>query len=136
MVKNRLVMLMIVTCGWLQAQKLSIGKHVFGVQFIWGHYGSATITQEGNILRIEGSQYSKDKSEYCKIKGEIETLSDTRFKVKGVISTMLKDCCGEVEKTGEFIFLRSGKRKFWRMQQAEQFCDPYTKCAYYIDVFQ
>ncbi len=36
-----------------------IGKHQFGIQFIWDGYGSAEILKEKQgILRIKGEQYS------------------------------------------------------------------------------
>ncbi len=117
-------------------EKSLLGKRMFGVQFIWDGYGTALIKQADKVLTIDGAQYSKDKKDYCKINGQIEVINERKFKVIGQISTNINSCCGQIENTGEFVFLRSGKRKYWRLQDADKFCDRFKKCAYYIDIFQ
>jgi hypothetical protein len=117
-----------------------IGEHRFGVQFIWDGYGKATVRKElgedWTNLYITGSQYSKDKQDYVLIDGEVTIQDDRHFTVDGTVKTNIKDCCGEINLTQKFRFMRSGARNFWRMQEPErhQFCDMYT-CHYYIDFF-
>jgi hypothetical protein len=111
-----------------------VGKHTFGVQFIWDQRGSATISQDWNELYIKGSQFSKDKSEYCELEGSITIISERKFTVDGTVKLFTKDCCGAIEKTGKFTFLKTGKRKFYRLQDFDQLCSANT-CAYYLDIF-
>ncbi len=117
-----------------KAEKLLLGKRIFGVQFIWDRYGSAMVTKEGEILKISGKQYSKDKVEYTELDGVITILDEKTFTVKGKLRIYTKECCGVIEKTGTFTFLKSGTRKYWRLQDAGQLCDVYT-CHYYLDIF-
>jgi hypothetical protein len=115
-------------------QKL-IGKHVFGVQFIWNKYGTATIGKESGELKISGEQYSKDKTEYAKIKGTITIISQNKFRFKGTIQIFTTDCCGKIDKTGDFTFAKTGTRNYWRLQELSKLCSPNT-CAYYLDIFE
>ncbi|MBI3563556.1 MAG: hypothetical protein HY080_17765 [Gammaproteobacteria bacterium] len=112
-----------------------LGKHMFGVQFIESGYGTAIISNDSGGLTISGTQQSKHNGDFCKISGQLSMIDEHKLMFKGTINSNINSCCGHVEKTGEFIFLRSGKRKFWRLQKSELFCDPYKKCAYYIDIF-
>lgn len=112
-----------------------IGKHSFGVQFIWDGYGTAVITEEDHQLKIKGEQYSNSKDEYVKINGILTVLDDRKLQLEGAIELYTSDCCGEIKQTGIFTFLKSGKRKYWRLQERDQLCSPYT-CAYYLDIFE
>ncbi len=118
-----------------KTEKLLLGKHTFGVQFIWDGYGSATIKKENQFLKIIGTQYSKDKSEYVKMNGTIEIIDDQQFSFDGNIKIYTKDCCDKIDKTGKFTFKKTGSRKYWRLQEFNMLCDIYT-CAYYLDIFE
>jgi hypothetical protein len=111
-----------------------LGEHVFGVQFIWDGYGKATIIDTDGKWTIQGSQFSKDKGDFVKISGEVTVQDDRQFTVTGEIQTAIKDCCGDVTHKGRFTFRRTGDRKFYRLQEREQFCGMHT-CHYYIDLF-
>lgn len=119
----------------LEAENALLGKHTFGIQFIWDGYGSATITKEEGDLIIDGKQYSKDKKEYTLMKGTITIIDENKFEFNGNLKLFTDDCCGEIDKTGKLTFRKSGKRKFWRLQEFKSLCDPYT-CAYYLDIFE
>ncbi|MCK4762448.1 MAG: hypothetical protein KAW12_09645 [Candidatus Aminicenantes bacterium] len=112
------------------------GEHRFGVQFIWDGYGSCSIEKEAGVLKITGSQFSKDKQDYVSIAGTVKIINRREFIVTGSLKTNIKSCCGKVEKSGSFRFKRWGSRQFWRLQnpEREDFCDKYT-CHYYIDIF-
>lgn len=118
-----------------KVERLLLGKHTFGVQFIWDGYGTSSITKEGELLKIEGKQYSKDKTEYTTINGTIKIVDERQFLFNGNLKIYTKDCCGIIDKTGEFTFKKTGKRKYWRLQGFNKLCSQYT-CAYYLDVFE
>ena len=52
------------------------------------------------------------------------------------IATRIARCCGDQTQEGTFFFRKSGRRRFWRLDNPhrERFCDKYT-CHYYIDLF-
>jgi|GEM_PF-3017834 len=118
-----------------KTEKLLLGKRVFGIQFIWDGYGSALIAKENDILTIDGKQFSKDKTEYCKLKGSITIIDERKLRIDGDIEIYTHDCCGLIKKSGSFHFLKSGNRKYWRWQEFGQYCSIYT-CAYYLDIFE
>jgi hypothetical protein len=116
-------------------EKELMGKHKFGVQFIWDKYGTAAITKEKGVLKISGSQYSNDKSEYCLLEGTIQMVDAVSFVVTGDLKLFTKDCCGEIQRRGEYLFLCKNNRKFWRYQHFNEICSS-DKCAYYLDIFK
>jgi 5-methylcytosine-specific restriction endonuclease McrA len=116
-------------------ERLLIGKHKFGVQFIWDRYGSAVIQRDGTTLSISGAQYSNDSTEYCKVNGTIAVVDDKKLLFTGTLQLYTKNCCGVIERTGTFTFAKRGARKFWRLQEFNKLCDQYT-CAYYLDLFE
>lgn len=116
------------------AEKL-IGSHNFGVQFIWDGYGTATISKNDENFKIVGTQYSKDNNEYCKIDGDINVINDRTLKFTGSITIFTNECCGIISKNGNFTFIKTGNRKYWRLQERNELCNQYT-CAYYLDIFE
>lgn len=118
-----------------KVEKQLIGKRVFGVQFIWDGYGSANVTKENGVLKIDGKQFSKDKTEYCKLNGTIDIVDERKLTITGHLELYTHDCCGVIDETGTFSFLKSGNRKYWRWQDYDKYCSKYT-CAYYLDIFE
>lgn len=116
-------------------EKSLLGTKKFGVQFIWDGYGEALISKEKETIQFDGKQYSNDKSEYLLMKGDITIINDKKISFKGSIDLFTKDCCGIIQEKGTFTFLKSGQRKYWRLQERGKLCDIY-KCSYYIDIFQ
>lgn len=112
-----------------------IGNHNFGIQFIWDGYGTANISNNGTNLIINGSQYSKDNTEYCKINGEIEIVNEQTLNFTGNITIFTQNCCGLIDINGGFTFVKTGNRKYWRLQKRNKLCDEFT-CCYYLDIFQ
>jgi hypothetical protein len=112
-----------------------IGDHNFGVQFIWDKYGTASISNNGTNLIINGTQFSNDNTEYCKINGELEVINDKTLNFTGNITIFTKNCCGLIDINGNFTFSKTGNRKYWRLQERNKLCDEYT-CCYYLDIFQ
>lgn len=118
-----------------KTEKLLLGKKVFGVQFIWDGYGTATITKSGDLLHITGMQFSKDETEFTKLDGDITIIDERKIQIKGRLQLYTHDCCGLIDKTGTFTFIKSGSRKYWRWQDYDSYCSKYT-CAYYLDIFE
>ena len=113
-----------------------VGEHQFGVQFIWDGYGIATITKDENgELRIQGEQYSTNKEEYVLLKGIITVIDEQNFKIKGNLKLFTEGCCGLLDREIEYTFRKTGARKYWRLKERDDLCDPYT-CAYYLDIFE
>jgi len=118
-----------------KVEKMLIGKRVFGVQFIWDAYGHANVTKENGVLKIDGKQFSKDKTEYCKINGTINIIDERKLTITGHLELYTHGCCDVIDQTGTFNFLKSGNRKYWRWQDYGNYCSIYT-CAYYLDIFE
>ncbi len=114
--------------------KKLLGKHIFGIQFIYNSWGNATVTLNKGDLTIIGRQYSKDKKEYAKIDGVIKIVDDRTLLFDGRIRLFTQGCCGIIDTTGKFKFYKSGVRKYYRLQDFDKLCSQYT-CAYYLDIF-
>ncbi len=108
----------------------------FGIQFIYDGYGKLNVSKkDGNLYYVVGEQFSKDKKEYCIIRGDLKQKDAFTLKFNGEIKILTKDCCGEILKKGNFTFFSKGARKFWRLQEMDTLCDIY-KCCYYLDIFK
>lgn len=143
MKKYVLVLPLIVSFLGLSAQKsvntvtenALIGEHIFGVQFIWDGYGSATISrdEEGKLV-IKGVQYSSNKEEYVLLEGKIAVIDDKNFTITGQLKLFTEGCCGLLDRDISYTFRKTGNRKYWRLKEREDLCSQYT-CAYYMDIF-
>ncbi len=118
-----------------KVEKLLLGTRIFGVQFIWDRYGTAVVKKENEELKISGSQYSNDRSEYCKLDGTIKIIDERRIQINGHLQLYTHDCCGLIDEQATFNFLKSGDRKYWRWQDYDNYCSKF-KCAYYLDIFE
>lgn len=118
-----------------KAEKKLLGKKAFGIQFIWDGYSFAEIYLDGDVIKIKGNQFSKDKSEYCKIEGKLDFKDEKQFIFNGHITIYTHDCCGVIDTTGKFTFRKTGNRKYWRLKEFDNLCSMYT-CAYYLDIFE
>ena len=138
---KRYLFLFLFCVSWsFQAQELEevrqslIGKHDFGVQFIWDGYGTATITEEDGTLRIKGEQYSSSKEEYVLLEGTITILDARSISFDGHLKLFTEGCCGLLDRRVTYTFRKTGNRKYWRLKDREDLCGQYT-CAYYLDIF-
>ncbi len=114
-----------------------LGNHVFGVQFIWDGYGNGEFYFEGDKLFFLGEQISTNEKDFLFLNGEVIVVNKKKFIINGKTAINIADCTGYQELKAKFTFLKSGKRKFWRMQnpEKEMLSDKYT-CHYYIDIFE
>jgi hypothetical protein len=123
------------TAETLAIETKLIGTKKAGIQFIWDTYGKAIIKKENETLLVNLEQFSKDKTEYCIVNGQLSILSAQLLSFTGTIKLYTKECCGIVEKKGTYTFFKSGKRKFYRLKEFNSLCSE-TTCAYYLDIFE
>ena len=134
-----LVMILFTSFGWglddqSDIRSQLVGKHMFGVQFIWDGYGTAVITEEDGVIKIQGEQYSNDKEEYVLLNGTITIIDERNFTVKGHLKLFTSGCCGLLDREIDYTFRKTGSRKYYRLKERDELCSPYT-CAYYLDIF-
>lgn len=96
------------------------GKHYLSLQWIsWDELGEAEIEYLGNSkYSIVGEQRNPDNSDYLKISGTLEPISDKKLIFEGVIESQIEHL-NEGEpcvKEGIKIFESTKNRKYWRMQ--------------------
>jgi len=101
------------------------------VQWLWhASRGHLKATDTNDVVRLEGTQSNYEGT--LKMKGEVVAISADRFRFRGTILLVDAPDKGKTcERTGDFDFKISGKRKYWRLQQME-FCNGLTD---YVDVY-
>jgi hypothetical protein len=117
------------------AAKRLLGKHMFSLQWIsWDYFGSATVTNSQGVYRIKGEQKGRGNSDFVRINGTIGRIDAKEFTFNGTIITQVSHINGgePCTREGEFTFKITGTRKYWRLQQMDNPCDPVTD---YVDIF-
>lgn len=119
------------------AAKKLLGRHMLSLQWIsWDYFGTASVTQKDGIYQIRGEQKGRGRNntDYLKLEGMIYEINAASFGFSGRITTRISHINGGQPclREGEFTFAITGKRKYWRMQEMENPCDPVTD---YIDVY-
>lgn len=78
------------------------------------------VKQSDGWFTISGEQ-TNNSNEFLKINGKIKRISDTKISFLGTIITYVKINNGSVpcEKTGEQLFVKTGDRKYYRLQNME-----------------
>ncbi|QVQ27689.1 hypothetical protein [Achromobacter deleyi] len=101
------------------------------VQWLWSaQRGHLKANDENDVVRIEGTQANFEGT--LKIKGEIVSIDSDRFVFRGTILILDAPDKGRVcDRTGDFEFKATGKRKYWRLQQMES-CGRLTD---YVDIY-
>jgi hypothetical protein len=114
-------------------RQLLLGNHLFTLQWIsWQQFGKATVTDEGGVLTLQGEQ--RKSGDYVTVQGAITEILPNGFRFQGKVTTRVsyinqgKPCV----RDGNFTFLASGTRKFWRMREINNPCD---EAADYVDVY-
>lgn len=115
-------------------KELLLGDHKLTIQWVAGKAGTATVAEKDGILRVSGEQFDASKENGVSLEGTITRIDATTFDFAGKISILLK---GENDnrpcvKTEPMTFKRTGKRKFWRLQQMQSRCSNTTD---YVDIF-
>lgn len=126
--------------------KIMLGKHLFSSQWIsWDNFGKVVITKtkKSNVYNISGIQdgtiCSDDENgrrngDYLKIQGTITVKNKSEFVFNGKIVLKIyylnngQPCIRE----GEYHFLATEGRRYWRMQEMNNPCDGVCD---YVDIY-
>lgn len=118
------------------AARLLLGRHRFSLQWVgWDHFGTANVTNERGVYSIKGEQRGRGPSkDFVKIDGAIISIDKNEFTFRGTIVTQVSHINGgkPCVREGEFTFKITGKRRYWRLQQMDNPCDPVTD---YVDIY-
>ena len=127
------------------AKKSFVGNHMLSLQWIsWKKFGKAVITKgpEANTYNITGRQGSdccdeqagRNNGDFVSIEGTIRKVDDNTLIFNGKIVTKVYHINGgnEVVREGEFTFLSTQGRKYWRLQAME---NPADQCTDYVDIY-
>ncbi len=117
------------------ARKL-VGRHKLNLQWIgsenWSEFGNIKVIDRQGIMLIRGQQTKGD--DYLQIDGRILNIEDKQFTFQGKIVTRVSHINKgqSCERNGEMVFKITENRKYWRLQQMLNPCDPVTD---YVDIF-
>lgn len=109
-----------------------LGKHMFSLQWIDG-YGSAIVSKQDDGSLVIKAEHEKE-GDYVLLNGNVTIINKKHFQVDGEVVTRVSHINNGVACTrkGVFDFKVTQNRKYWRMQQRENPCDP---VADYVDVY-
>lgn len=116
------------------AQRL-LGRHMFSLQWIsWDHFGSATVTNKRGVYSIKGEQKGRGNTDFVTIDGTIKSIDTKELVFEGTIVTQVSHINGgqPCTRDGEMFFKITGTRKYWRLAQMDNPCDPVTD---YVDIY-
>ena len=119
------------------AARMLLGRHKLSLQWVsWDNFGIASVTNRRGVYSILGEQkgHGKTDSDFVKIDGTITSINEKEFAFTGKIITQVSHINGGKPclRDGDFTFKITGKRKYWRLQQMDNPCDPVTD---YVDVY-
>lgn len=109
--------------------KKLLGTHKLTLQWIsWDKdkAGLSTVEERNGTLYLSGQQTSRETSDKLMVDGVITSVSAKTFTFKGKIVTQVSYLAGgkACVRDGEYTFKITGARKFWRMQEMDNPCDP------------
>jgi hypothetical protein len=119
----------------VMAEKL-VGRHKLNLQWIgsenWAEFGNLKVVDRHGMMLIRGKQIKGD--DYLQIDGKILNIEDKQFTFQGNITTRVSHINKgtSCQRDGEMIFKITENRKYWRLQQMNNPCDPVTD---YVDIF-
>lgn len=101
------------------------------VQWLWTDArGKLNAVDDNDVVRLEGGHTNENGS--VTIKGQVLSISADRFMFRGTILIVdAPDKGRRCERTGDYEFRATGKRKYWRLQQMEA-CGGLTD---YVDIY-
>jgi len=117
-----------------------VGDHALTLQWLgWGDLsraGKIVIEDRGDTLSVTGEQSGEGENlgDYLRLSGKIVSASKDGFVFVGDITTRVGHIANgaECKRSGTFTFKTKGARKYWRMQEMTNPCDPVTD---YVDVY-
>ncbi|NOT48385.1 MAG: hypothetical protein HOP17_11630 [Acidobacteria bacterium] len=117
------------------AGKKLLGRHKLSLQWIsWDYFGLATVTNSRGVYRIKGEQKGRGNTDFVKVDGTIKSIDAKEFVFEGTIVSQISHINGgqPCTRDGEFTFKITGTRKYWRLMQMDNPCDP---VADYVDIY-
>lgn len=114
-----------------------LGRHAVTLQWL----GTGTLKDAGHVevkksangtWHLAGRQETKEG--HVSLDGIVTAIDATTFAFTGEIITNVsfinagKDC----RRNGNFTFAKTGKRRYWRLQQMDNPCDQATD---YVDIY-
>ena len=119
------------------AAQMLLGKHKLSLQWVsWDYFGLATVTNRAGVYSIKGEQRGRgmSKGDYVTVDGTITSIDAKEFAFHGTIVMRVSHINGgdPCTRDGDFTFKITGKRRYWRMQQMDNPCDPVTD---YVDIY-
>jgi hypothetical protein len=117
------------------AAKMLVGRHKLSLQWIsWDYFGIVTVNNIRGVYSIKGEQKGRGNTDFVTIDGAIARIDAKEFTFEGKIVLQISHINGgqPCERDGEFTFKITGKRKYWRLQQMDNPCDPVTD---YVDIY-
>lgn len=117
-----------------------VGDHALTLQWLgWGDLSSAgklAVEDRGDTLSVTGEQNGEGENAggFLRLSGKIVSASRDGFVFVGDITTKVDHIASgaECKRSGTFTFKTKGARKYWRMQEMTNPCDPVTD---YVDVY-
>jgi hypothetical protein len=117
-----------------------VGEHRLTLQWLgWDDLdrsGKVLIEDRGETLSVTGEQSGRGENlgDYLKIEGKILSASKDSFVFTGDITTRVNHIAdgAECKRSGTFTFKTKGTKKYWRMQEMDNPCDPATD---YVDIY-
>lgn len=119
------------------APDMLLGRHKLSLQWVsWDYFGVAIVTNRRGVYSITGEQKARGEksTDFVKIDGTITSVDPKEFQFHGTIITQVSHINGgkPCTRDGEFTFKITGKRRYWRLQQMDNPCDPVTD---YVDIY-
>ncbi len=118
------------------AARMLVGRHKLSLQWVsWDYFGVAIVTNRRGVYSIKGEQKGRgNNSDFVRIDGTITAIDAKDFIFRGTIITQVSHINGgePCTRDGEFTFKITGKRRYWRLQQMDNPCDPVTD---YVDIY-
>jgi hypothetical protein len=119
------------------AANMLLGRHRLSLQWVsWDYFGVATVANRRGVYSIKGEQKGRGRgnTHFVKIDGKITSIDAKEFAFTGTIITQVSHINGgkPCTRDGEFTFKITGKRRYWRLQQMDNPCDPVTD---YVDIY-
>lgn len=117
------------------AARMLLGRHKLSLQWVsWDYFGTANVTRRGGVYSVKGEQKGRGNTDFVKIDGTIKSIGAKEFVFDGTIVTQVSHINGgePCRREGEFTFKITGRRKYWRLQQMDNPCDPVTD---YVDIY-
>lgn len=118
-----------------RARQMLLGKHKLSLQWVsWDYFGTAVVTNRSGRLYLKGEQRQRGGSDFVRIDGVITEINARDFKFDGIVTTRVSHINGgePCTREGEMTFKITGRRRYWRLAEMDNPCDPVTD---YVDIF-